>query len=129
MRPRLCVIVSLFSLLLGCSRDKLVEGGLYYTRGEKGGYTVLKILKIDDRGVHVRLYSNHFPVPPMRVDESTLYMAGMDRKAEEALGMGHLPISKGSFAGWGTVLIQRSTVQPNELDGYEEWKKANGGYF
>jgi len=121
--------MSVLSRLFGRSHDKPIEGGLYYTPAEKGGYTALKILKIDDRGVHVRLYSNHFRAPPTRIDETTLYRTGMDLKPGETLGMGHLPISKESFAKWATVFVQRSTVQQQELEGYEQWKKAKGGYF
>ena len=103
---------------------------MYYTPAEKGGgYNVLKILKLDNRGVHVRLYSNHFVAAPTRVDESTLYMAGIDHKPDEVLGLGHLPLSKASFAGWKPVFVQPSTVKPDELEGYNEWKKANAGYF
>lgn len=130
MKPALVAVMSLLLLLFGCSRKKLVEGGLYYTPAEKGsGYNVLKILKLDDHGVHIRLYSNHFVAAPTRVDEATLYMAGIDHKPGEALGIGHLPLSTASFAGWRPVFVQQSTVKPDELEGYEEWKKASAGYF
>jgi hypothetical protein len=123
--------VSLLSFFLGCSQSgsNLVGGGLYYTRNENGSYSVLKILKLDDGGVHVRLYSNQFPKPPAKVDESTLYMVGVDRKPNETLGMGHAPISKRSFAGWKAVFFQQSTVKDDELEGYKMWLDAKGGYF
>jgi hypothetical protein len=121
--------MGLISFLFGCSRSSLVEGGLYYTPGEQGGYSVLKILKLDDGGVHVRLYSNQFTEPPMKIDESTLYMAGMNRKSGESLGMGHAPISKKSFAGWNAKFVQQSTVREEELEDYKMWLEAKGGYF
>jgi hypothetical protein len=121
--------MGLLSFLFGCSRSTFVEGGLYYTPGEKGGYSVLKILKLDDGGVHVRLYSNKLAEPPTKIDESTLYMAGMNRKPEESLGMGHAPISKKSFAGWNAKFVQQSAVKEDELDGYKMWLEAKGGYF
>lgn len=125
------VTMGFLSFLLGCSRSdvKLVEGGLYYTQNENNSYRVFKILKIDDGGVHVRLYSNQFLTPPTRVDESTLYMAGVDREPNETLGMGHAPISKQSFATWKAAFLQQSTVQDDELEGYKMWSDANGGYF
>lgn len=125
----LIVFMGLLSFLTGCSRAKLVEGGLYATPGEKGGYSVFKILKLDDRGVHVRLFSNHFSARPKIVDESTLYLAGMDRKSGESLGMGHAPISNRSFADWQVTFVQQSTVKEEELAGYKMWLEANGGYF
>jgi hypothetical protein len=123
--------MSFLSFLLGCSPSKqaeLMEGGLYYT--QKGGsYSVLKILKVDDWGVHVRLYSNQFDAPPSKVDESVLYMAGVDHKPTETLGMGHLPLSKKSFDGWNATFFQQSTVKDEELEGYKTWLEAKGGYF
>jgi hypothetical protein len=124
-------IMGLLSSLLGCSQPgpKLVEGGLYYTQNDNGSYSIMKILKLDDGGVHVRLYSNQFPTPPTKVDESTLYLVGVDRKPNETLGMGHAPISKRSFAGWKAVFLQQSAVKDDELEGYKMWLEAKGGYF
>jgi hypothetical protein len=123
--------MGLLSFLLGCSQSgsKLVEGGLYYAQNDNGSYSVMKILKLDDAGVHVRLYSNQFPTPPAKVDESTLYMVGVDRKPNETLGMGHAPISKRSFTGWKAVFFQQSAVKEDELEGYKIWLEAKGGYF
>ena len=128
-KPFFLILMGLLSFLTGCSRPKLVEGGLYYTRSENGGYSVLKILKRDDHGVHVRLYSNHFDEPPTKIDERTLYLAGVDHKPGETLGMGHAPISKKSFESWKATFVQQSAVKEEELEGYNEWKKASGGYF
>lgn len=125
------VTMSFLGFLLGCSQSgsKLVEGGLYYIQNQNGSYSVLKILKVDDGGVHVRLYSNQFSTPPTKVDESRLYMAGVDRKPDETLGMGHAPISKRSFAGWKAVFFQESVVKDDELEEYKMWLDAKGGYF
>lgn len=119
------------SFLFGCTQSspRHVEGGLYYTQNENGSYSVLKILRLDDGGVHVRLYSNQFSTPPAKVDEGTLYMVGVDRKPNETLGMGHAPISRQSFQGWQAVYFQQSAVKPDELEGYKMWVEANGGYF
>jgi len=107
----------------------LSEGGLYHVPDDGGTYKVLKVLKVDDGGVHVRLYSNVLNSPPTHIEESTLYMAGMDRRPDEPMGMGHLPISHGSFAGWNAVFVQQSSVTDDELEGYRMWAEAKGGYF
>ena len=116
-------------MLLGCSRSQLVEGGLYHARNENGSYSVMKVLKIDEQGVHVRLYSNQFPTPPTKLEESSLYVAGMDRKPNETLGMGHAPLSKKSFEGWKVTFFQQPAVKDEELEGYKMWLEAKGGYF
>lgn len=129
MKSRLLILVGLLTFLFGCPRPRWVEGGLYYTRNENGTYSVLKILKIDDGGFHVRLYSNQFTEPPKMIDESALYMAGKDRKPSERVGVGHLPISKRPFLGWRATYFQQSTVSEEELEGYSMWLEAKGGYF
>lgn len=121
--------MGLFSFLAGCVRPKVVEGGLYSMLAEQGGYSVFKVLKRDEGGVHVRLYSNRFSEPPQKIDESTLYLAGMKRKPGETLGMGHAPVSNQSFAGWKATFVQQSTVKEEELQGYKMWLEAKGGYF
>ncbi len=120
------MIGGLLSKIFGM-RQSWIEGGLYATRREDGSYAVLKILKTDARGVHVRTYSNAYAQRPGRIDEAALYMAGMDDG--EHLGMGHLPVSYASFSGWDAVLVQRSSVAGDELEGYEMWREAQGGYF
>lgn len=129
MKLPLLLFMGLLSFLFGCARSTLVEGGLYSIPGEADGYSVLKILKLDEGGVHLRLYSNQFPEPPRQIDESALYMAGMDRQKGEPLGMGHAPISKKSFATWRATFVQQSTVKADELEGYRMWLEAGGGYF
>ena len=119
----LCVISSVFG------QERLIEGGLYSTKNENGNYSVLKILKLDPQGVHVRMYSNQFAEHPSKIDESELYMAGFNRKPNESLGMGHAPVGKRSFATWGVRFIKIVPVQKEELEGYEMWKEASGGYF
>lgn len=122
----------LFAILLtlgGTKEPQWKEGALYAVPQEDRTFTVVKILKLDDGGVHVRMYSNVFGSLPSKIDESSLYMAGLDHKPNERLGMGHSPISKKSFATWGAVLVQQSSVSPDELDGYQMWLDGGGGYF
>ena len=121
--------MSILSILTGCSNSSPKEGGLYYTHHENGPYSVLKILKIDDEGVHVRLYSNQYSTPPTKIDESTLYLAGIDAKPNESLGMGHAPLSRKTFEAWHATFFQQSSVKEDELDGYKMWLEAKGGYF
>jgi len=117
--------MSLLSLLSSCSRSNIVEGGLYCEPNEKGGYSILKVLKIDDAAVHVRIYSNHYATPPKKIDESTLYLAGLNHKSGETLGIGHVPISKKGFLSARHIFIQQSTVTEEELEGYKIWLEAH----
>ena len=123
------ILMSILAFLLGCSSSGIKEGGLYYIKNETGTYSVLKVLKTDSKGVHIRLYSNQFASPPNKIDESTLYLAGIDKKPSETLGMGHLPISKRGFEDWHPTFFQQSSVKDEELEGYKTWLDAKGGYF
>ena len=123
------LFLSLLAFACRAKEPAYVVGGLYSTPHEDGKYAVIKILKIDPEGVHLRMYSNTFAERPHDVDESKLYMAGVDHKPDEALGMGHAPISKSSFATWGAELIKVVSVREDELEGYKMWVEAKGGYF
>ena len=108
---------------------KWVDGGLYVGQQEDGTYVPMKILKVDAHGVHVRIYSNVYRTLPSRIDEASLYMAGVDKREDEPLGMGHMPVSNETFSDWGATFVQQSSVVAEELQGYEMWLEAEGGYF
>jgi hypothetical protein len=100
------------------------EGGLYAKEQKDGTYIVIKVLKVDKDVVHIRSYSNVFRSIPKQINESSLYRAGLDHKANEPLGIGHLPVAMESFATWGVTFIQQSDVSPDELDGYRLWLRG-----
>ena len=66
---------------------------------------------------------------PSSIDEKKLYIAGINRKPNEPLGMGHAPISKASFSTWDAIFVQPSYVSEEELEGYKMWLNSGGGYF
>ena len=125
------VVCAALVMLTACGGriEKPAEGGLYSISNENGSYSVLKVLKVDDKGVHVRVYSNQFAERPTAVDERTLYMVGKNRKPDETLGVSHTALSHSSFAGWGAKLIKVIPVKEDELAGYKLWLEAKGGYF
>jgi hypothetical protein len=128
------IVLTLCSMLVGCSgsaggSSAWKEGGIYSFKNENGAYSVLKILKIESAGLHIRVYSNQFDSPPTQVDETTLYMAGLNHKPNEILGQADLPILKQAFDNYKATFVQQSTVKDDELQGYKTWKAAGGKYF
>lgn len=116
----------------GCSKSgaKLVEGSVCAIPREDGGFQIVKVLAIDERGVHLRMYSDRFESIPARVDERGLSMKGPDRAENEYPGMGHIPLSNETFSDWGAIPVQVSAVLPEELEGYEIWRTdERAGYF
>ena len=123
------LLLGLLAFACGAGNAGYVQGGLYSVPGEGGKFTIVKILKVDRDGVHLRMYSNTFDQRPTDVDESKLYMAGMNHRPGEPMGMGHAPISKKSFSTWDAQLIKVVPVREQELEGYKMWLDAKGGYF
>jgi hypothetical protein len=116
--------------LAACAQPVWKEGGLYSVATEKGDFSVVKLLKLESNGVHISVYSNRFPQRPSDVDVSKLYMAGIhSNKPDDELGMQDLPLLRQSFSGWEPQLIKVVPVEPAELEAYEMWKAAHGGYF
>jgi hypothetical protein len=128
-RKLVVLVATAFLALSGCSKEQWWEGGVYSVEAEGGGFSIVKILKLHPAGVHIRLYSNHFSQRPTEIDVPALYMAGLTRKPGEQLGMGHLPLSHTSFSAWRPKLIKIVSVESTELEGYEVWRQAKGGYL
>jgi hypothetical protein len=112
--------------LTACHRQSAappVDGGIYsiVSSPEKRTFGVVKVLKVEPGAVHVRVYGGEYAARPTSVNPGELKVGTIDEG-----GMGHLPLSPRVFAAWKPVLITKSPVEPAELDGYEEWRKAGG---
>ncbi len=121
-------MISLLSFLFGCAPQHQDKAGTLYTVDDgEGSYVVAKILVVDDRGVHVRLYKNKWKERPKSVDTSLFSVGTVHDK--DGVGIGHLPLSKRAFAAWKPSVIGHQEVKKEELEGYEMWKEGGGGYF
>ena len=87
-------------------------------RSGDGDRGVAKVLAVDKRAVHVRLYKERFSEIPRLVNTAILSMR-----------IGHLPIAWATFASWQPVRIQHEAVMEDELDGYRMWEDAKGGVW
>ena len=105
----------------------MTEGGVYSIDNGDGKFGVVKILKLEPGIVHVRVYKNKFAARPSTIKLDELSMGSI--KDKDGFGMGHLPISEKDFAGWKGVLLTKSEVKADELEGYKLWKEAGGGVF
>ena len=122
-------IVSVIGLI-ACGRvptPKLIIGGLYSIDEGKGGYRIAKILALDDKGTHIRFYKNSFATRPDQINPATLEIGTIHDT--DGFGMGHLPLLKDNFQSWNPIFIKQTTIEKEELEGYEMWKEAGGGYF
>jgi len=106
-------------------RVAAVEGGLYSIPGDKDGYRVIKVLQTAPGQVHVRLYANRFTDRPRTLEIGSLMLGRIDDP--RGFGMGHLPFSDRTFRSWNPVLVVRTDVSSEELEGLAEWRSAKGG--
>lgn len=88
------------------------------------GYKVVKILVIDQSTVHVRLYAERFSEVPRFVTAAALTLGTIH---DEHHGIGHLPLSRPTFASWLPLRIQHEVVTEDELDGFRMWEISMGG--
>lgn len=99
------------------------------------GFGVVKLLRQQLRGVHLRVYSNTYPERPQAIDEAELRSDPVDPERlpvtppTEPMAIGHLPLGHGTFTAWRPQFVATALVDPEELLGYEEWKLAKGGFF
>jgi hypothetical protein len=108
----------------------LVEGGIYGYRASRLRWGIFKVLKLDPEVAHIRMYSNSYWRPPAQESLGELELAPMPRGWRRFLnprfGIGHLPMSRSTVAGWSGFLITRVEVQEEELEGYKIWLEAGG---
>jgi hypothetical protein len=115
------------AIVAGCKSGGQYRPGEIYSVQDEKGYKVAKVLAVDSTVVHIRLYKNVFPERPRSVDVTTLTLGTIHDA--DGFGIGHLPVTARTFSSWLPVLITRTTVAQEELEGYEEWKKSKGGAF
>jgi hypothetical protein len=124
--------ISFALLISACSRansasGELRAGGLYSTEDGKGQFSVVKILVLEPDAVHIRIYKQRFPSRPASVDPASLTLGKLGDK--DGFSIGHLPLSRRTFASWQPVFISQQSVSDSELEGYRTWKEAKGGIF
>jgi hypothetical protein len=88
---------------------------------------VVKILVLEPEAVHVRIYKQTFLTRPASVDPKSLTLGAIDDK--DGFSIGHLPLSRQTFASWDPVFLSQQSVSDEELEGYKMWKDASGKTF
>ena len=119
----------LISVSVNCFSNDWLVGGIYSVPHENNSYVVVKILKTDSIGVHLRLYSNVFNEKPKFINEAELIVLSFNNNLNLPAGAEHVAISHGSFKNWGVSFVQQSEVSDEELTAFQEWFNAKGGFF
>jgi len=132
MNFSLILLIGVALLTSACDRkespaDDWRAGGLYSTADGNGRFGVVKILVLEPDAVHVRIYKQTFPTRPTSVDPKSLTLGRIDDK--DGFSIGHLPLSRKTFASWQPVFLSQQSVSDNELEGYKMWKDGSGRTF
>jgi hypothetical protein len=104
-------------------------GDLLSVLTEDGQFGVMKVLAVDDRGIHVRLYAQRFKERPQASDLHDLSTMSGLLEHGNPFSFGHMPFSYSSFPSWEPQAIGSQPVAEEELKGYRTWQEAKGGYF
>jgi hypothetical protein len=90
-------------------------------------FAVVKVLALERNVVHVSLYREKFPERPTSVNPAGLSLGAIDDPG--GFGVGHLPLSYGTFGSWNPIRIQAQPVTDDEMVWVLEWRKSNGGVW
>lgn len=106
-----------------------IAGDLWSVVTDDGLYGVAKILAVDGAGVHARLYVQRFQTRPAPEEIGELTLAPFGAGHDVPFSIGHMPLSRATYAEWQPELIARGSVDEDELEGFRMWEEARGGYF
>jgi hypothetical protein len=93
------------------------KAGEMYSIPNHGKYSIFKVLKVDPKGVHVRLYSNLYAKIPSKINENELYIDN-----ENQAGSKHTPLTFASIKLWEPSFLKIAKVKKDELQDYYSWK-------
>lgn len=125
---------AILAVFCGCSADpqrpatnarEITVGGLYASRDDDGKYRISKVLVVDEFAVHLRSYANRFDTLPQDLDPAVLSLGGIGDP--DGFGIGHFPLAKEGFWNDNPVLIKKTAVNEDELEGYKLYLEAMEG--
>ena len=120
----LIFIITLISIRRNSTRvSSCYRPGSIYSVIQGDVYQVIKVIAVDSKVVHVRLYKNQFIGRPYTVDVNELSLGTINDP--DGFGIGHLPISYKSFFRMQPEFIAQSEdPSGEELEGYNIWKES-----
>jgi hypothetical protein len=98
--------------------EDYLSGHYYSFEAEGAVYGVFKVLAVEQKGVHVLVYANTFRGRPSDIEPEKL----------EVLAY-HFPVTRGVLKHSKALHFQEGFVEKSDLLGYEEWRKAQGGFL
>ena len=107
----------LFKRLASKLKLQKYKAGELYAMPNQGKFGVFKVLKVDNKGVHVCVYSNLYSKIPSKINVSELFIDKQDKS-----GTNHTPLTFSSINLWNPTFLQKIKVEKEELKEYFSWK-------
>ena len=101
--------------------NKIQAGSICTIEDGEGKFGIVKVLVINDKEAHIKIYKNKYDQRPAKVDIKSLGLGSIDDK-EGGFGIGHIPLDRNGFDNWKPIPVAFEEVTKNELVGYEMWK-------
>ncbi|MBK7407109.1 MAG: hypothetical protein IPL49_10565 [Saprospirales bacterium] len=114
MKDKLLELVGNHTGILG-----ITPGGYYSLRTGAGRYQIIRMVAIEECGVHFVMYGKPFEEPPTHIDPQEL-------KQTPPL---YMPFRWWSLFAMGPQYLMEEPVDPGELADYQRWKKEDGRYW
>lgn len=95
------------------------EGSICVIDNGDGSYGVVKVLVIEEEGVHVKIFANSFKTQPSQINLDSLHMGSIE---SGEFGIGHVPLATEGFDNWHPETVGYEKVSESELEGYYFWK-------
>jgi hypothetical protein len=123
------VVVLAFAVFKAFRKPRwgLEIGGIYSIDEGNGLFGIVKLLVRADGICHVRVYKQKFSARPVTIDLATLSLG--QPGDPDGFGMGHIPLLEAGFLEEKPMLITKSEVTSEEMEGYKMWKESSGGAF
>ena len=93
------------------------KAGELYSMPSQGKFGIFKVLRVDPKGVHVRVYSNLYNKIPSKINHKELFIDKEDKSGAE-----HTPLTFSSIQLWRPSFLQNTKVEKDELKDYFSWK-------
>jgi hypothetical protein len=119
-KTALCLSIAIIILSCVTNDEKIKAGSICTVENGDGKFGVVKVLVINAKEAHVKVYKNEFDKRPSKIDIKTLSIGSINDK--DGFGIGHIPLERKEFNSWKPISVGYEKVTKEDLDGYEIWK-------
>ncbi|HEY1872535.1 MAG TPA: hypothetical protein VGG71_15840, partial [Chitinophagaceae bacterium] len=112
----LFLFISLTVLTSSCKErnENIKAGSICTIEAGEGKFGVIKVLVIDDKEAHVKIYKNQYDTRPCKIDITKLSLGSINDT--DGFGIGHIPLDRKEFDKWKPIIAGYEDVSKSELE-------------